>query len=147
MQLERLTQEKNHMKVGVISLITAMLLALPAFAGPPPCTGGDSDSDGHQKTCDNCSNEKNPNQEDTDNDGCGNHCDPDFDQNGVVAAADFSRLAVAFGQTVPPASPNIDIAPVPLGSIIAAADFSKLAVYFGGTPGPSGTTSGTTACP
>jgi hypothetical protein len=66
---------------------------------------------------------------------------------GTVGAADFSRLAVVFGSPVPPASPNIDMAPQPLDGVIGAADFSNLAVSFGGAPGPSGTTSGTTPCP
>jgi hypothetical protein len=117
------------------------------MAGTTVCEGGDSDSDGHEKTCDNCSNAKNVNQEDTDGDGCGNRCDPDFNQDGTVGAADFSRLAVVFGSAVPPASPNIDIGPEPLDNTIGAADFSNLASNFGGTPGPSGTTSGTTTCP
>jgi hypothetical protein len=135
------------MKVGVITLMAAMLLALPAMAGPPDCTGGDSDSDGHELTCDNCSAAANAGQEDTDSDGCGNRCDPDFNQDGAVGAADFSRLAGVFGSPVPPASPNIDIAPEPLDGTIGAGDFSTLAGKFGGVPGPSGTTSGTTACP
>jgi hypothetical protein len=151
MQPERHTEEKDRMKVGVITLMAAMLLALPALAGPPDCplggSGGDSDSDGIQLSCDNCSAAANANQEDTDGDGCGNRCDPDFNQDGVVAAADFSRLASNFGSLVPPASPNLDIGPEPLDNVVAAADFSNLAANFGGVPGPSGTTSGTTTCP
>ena len=135
------------MKVGVLIFMTATLLALPATAGTEQCTGGDSDSDGIQLTCDNCSAAANAAQDDTDSDGCGNRCDPDFNQDGTVGAADFSRLAVVFGSAVPPASPNIDIGPEPLDNTIGAADFSNLASNFGGTPGPFGRTSGTTACP
>jgi len=55
----------------------------------------------------------NPSQTDSDSDGCGNRCDPDFNQDGVVGIAGFSVLAASLN----------------------------------GPPGPSGTTSGTTACP
>jgi hypothetical protein len=139
------------MKLGAITLMTAMLFALPALAGPVGCpesgTGGDADSDGIELTCDNCSAAANVNQEDSDSDGCGNRCDPDFNQDGTVGAADFSRLAVNFGSAVPPASPNLDIGPEPLDNTVGAADFSNLAVSWAGPAGPSGTTSGTTACP
>ena len=79
------------MKVGIISILTALLLALPAFAGTvDPCAGGggapDLDGDGYQDDlCDNCSLKANASQTDSDGDGCGNVCDADFDQNGVVA--------------------------------------------------------------
>jgi hypothetical protein len=109
----------------------------------------DSDSDGFGDVCDNCTDSFNPDQIDTDDDRCGNRCDPDFNPDGVVGAADFSRLAVAWGLSVsvPPASPNLDIGPEPLDGVVGSADFSQLAVGFHGAPGPSGTTSGTTACP
>ena len=100
------------MKLRAITLMTALLLALPALGGPP-CTGPDQDSDGHVDMCDNCLTDPNVSQTDCDSDGCGNVCDADFDQSGLVAIADFSRFAILFG----------------------------------GAPGPSGTTSGTTACP
>jgi cysteine-rich repeat protein len=107
----------------------------------------DWDDDGIDDSCDNCSLRYNPAQIDTDADGCGNQCDADFTQDGTVGAGDFFEFAGAYGSLVPPASPNIDIGPDPLDGAIGAADFFILATSYGGAPGPSGTTSGTTACP
>ena len=66
------------MKVGVITLMTAFLLALPlaAFAGAPACD--DTDSDGVCDTeapIDNCIDTPNPAQGDLDSDGQGDVCD------------------------------------------------------------------------
>jgi hypothetical protein len=130
-----------------MTLLAALLLALPALAGTEVCEGGDVDNDGVQHTCDNCSQNANASQTDTDLDGCGNRCDADFNQDGIVGAADFSRYAAQFGLPVPPADPNLDIHPDPPDGVIGAGDFSVLAGAFGGPPGPSGTTSGTTPCP
>jgi hypothetical protein len=114
-----------------------------------PCTplGVDTDADGIDDACDNCTLAFNPAQIDTDADGCGNQCDADFTQDGIVGAGDFFWLGQAYGSLVPPANPNLDIGPDPLDGAIGADDFYSLAVSFGGAPGPSGTTSGTTACP
>jgi hypothetical protein len=148
MQPERLTEEKTHMKVGAITLMTALLLALPAFAGPPdPCLGApDTDGDGHTDPCDNCLLVPNVSQTDCDSDGCGNVCDGDFNQDGVTAIADFSSFAGAFGGSSCIHDIGVPDPPQPDGTV-AIADFSRFAALFGGPPGPSGTTSGTTACP
>jgi hypothetical protein len=148
MQPERFTEEKTHMKVGAITLMTALLLALPAFAGPPdPCAGfPDTDSDGFTDPCDNCLNIANPSQTDCDSDGCGNICDADFDQNGVVAAGDLNSLLGAFGSGSCKHDIGAPDPPEPNG-VVAAGDLARLLALFGTAPGPSGTTSGTTACP
>jgi len=125
-----------------------VVFVVPAQAGPPDCCcGTDTDGDTHFDLCDNCLLVANPDQTDSDGDGCGNRCDPDFNQDGVVGAADFAVLAVNYGSAVPPAAAYLDIGPDPLDGIVGAADFSKYASTFGGVPGPSGTTAGTTACP
>jgi len=48
----------------------------------------DRDGDGVEDARDNCRDIPNPDQRDTDGDGFGNACDPDFDGDGVVSAGD-----------------------------------------------------------
>ncbi len=57
-----------------------------------PCAaaGGDSDGDGICNNQDNCPNTYNPNQADTDQDGIGNVCDSDNDNDGITDAAENS---------------------------------------------------------
>lgn len=133
------------MKHGMIVLIAAVaLIGLPmaGWAG----VAVDTDGDGVVDVLDNCVAKPNASQNDSDGDGCGNACDQDITQDGVVAILDFSALALAFGSTVPPANPALDFTEPP-DHIIAILDFSAMSLVFTGTPGPSGTTSGTTACP
>ena len=56
---------------------------------PLACAGEMCDDDGDERLnrSDNCARVANPSQCDTDQDGYGNLCDPDFDQNGRVEAA------------------------------------------------------------
>jgi hypothetical protein len=141
------------MKIQPIILVAALLAALPALpalAGVDCfcCYGGgvDVDGDGWGAECDNCILVFNPSQTDSDYDGCGNACDADFNQDGVVAIGDFSALAGSLNGPPPPPG-SMDIAPDPPDGVIAIGDFSALAGQLNGPPGPSGTTSGLTACP
>ncbi len=95
------------MKVGVITLMTALLFALPAMAGDP-CVGPDTDSDGFVDICDNCDAIPNPTQNDDDTDGYGDICDCDYDNNGACDGSDFLALGANFGTTVPPCPADID---------------------------------------
>ena len=73
----------------LVSLLVSMLsigVATIAFAGPGL---GDSDGDGFDDVFDNCKDAPNVSQLDVDGDGCGNLCDGDFDQDGVVSGGDF----------------------------------------------------------
>ncbi len=59
--------------------------------------GIDSDDDTVPDYLDNCSLTANPDQKDTDNDGYGNMCDCDLDNNGRVDRSDFITFRQAWG--------------------------------------------------
>jgi rhodanese-related sulfurtransferase len=54
----------------------------------------DSDQDGINDDLDNCPNNYNPSQADSDHDGVGNVCDPDFPNLYVIDRIDFKDFAV-----------------------------------------------------
>ncbi|MFK8031277.1 MAG: LamG-like jellyroll fold domain-containing protein [Gammaproteobacteria bacterium] len=60
----------------------------------------DSDGDSVPDTEDNCSLVANDNQRDTDEDGFGNVCDPDLNNDGIVNFVDVSLWIEFFGSTV-----------------------------------------------
>jgi hypothetical protein len=65
-----------------------------------PCDGGqigDTDGDTIDDLFDNCTLIANSDQRDTDSDGYGSVCDPDFNQNNFVDPVDFSTLKTMFG--------------------------------------------------
>ena len=59
----------------------------------------DFDGDGVGDTLDNCSKRANPAQNDTDLDDCGNLCDADYDNNGIVDSAGLGFFTQCFGTT------------------------------------------------
>ena len=69
----------------ILSTLLVMLIGLPALAQ----TSLDRDGDGHEDTVDNCHQLANPTQRDTDGDGFGDHCDADFNNDGLVSTRDF----------------------------------------------------------
>ena len=85
------------MKINIITLGCAILLAvglsLGVGAGPIVDTDGDGVIDG----IDNCAGLRNAEQCDTDQDGYGNGCDGDFDKNQVAGVSDFNTFGAAFG--------------------------------------------------
>jgi len=104
------------------------------------CSGADGDADGMPDSCDNCSAVRNGldapapgEQRDSDDDGFGNACDCDFDQNGRCGVEDIATfltdLIAGRGDTTDMnGDDRVDI-----------SDF----IYFvhgflAGTPGPSG---------
>ncbi len=91
----------------------------------------DQDSDGIIDVSDNCILVANPEQRDTDGDGFGNYCDPDFDNTLVVNAGDLAYLKSMFFT----ADPHADLD----GSgYVNAADLAILKSFFFKAPGPSG---------
>ena len=131
------------MKRTLFAATLALLLwGAPALAGPQ----SDFDSDGVWDNSDNCSETANSDQDDTDADDCGNLCDTDYDQNGQTGFSDFGPFSVNFGNTGHPMQQHSE--PVDPARVVGFGDFGLFSVSFGSVaPGPSGTTSGTAACP
>ena len=100
--------------------------------------------DGVSYLIDNCVEECNTNQDDTDLDDCGNLCDADYDNNGVVGLADFGAFVAAFGGTD---QEYCHVEPILGGCTVGLADFGFMVSRYGTIPGPSSTTAGSTACP
>ena len=134
------------MKVGIISFIAALLLALPAIAGPgDPCADNtglpDFDTDGVRDECDNCDEVSNAAQIDGDQDGYGDVCDCEFSTsaspNGACDGPDFINfVSNAFGTTVPPTNCEFEVAR-PTNGAIDGPDFIAFVGMFGGFPGPA----------
>lgn len=105
---------------------------IPAFAQ----SNDDADGDGVMDRYDNCSGVPNgpsqySNQVDSDGDGIGNSCDPDYDQSGTVTVADFAVFLSQFGKT----APGIDLDGA---GAVTVADFSLFMGRYGKAPGESG---------
>ncbi|MCH2169516.1 thrombospondin type 3 repeat-containing protein [Myxococcota bacterium] len=98
----------------------------------------DRDGDGVADTLDNCTSIANAGQLDTDADGCGNVCDSDYDQNGVVGTADFAAFRGAF-QAAVAGNPGFDPAADAEGDeVIGTSDFAFFRGQFQrAVPGPS----------
>jgi hypothetical protein len=130
-------------RILLVATLTLLLWGTSAFAG----NFSDLDLDGVSDQLDNCSEKINASQDDTDADDCGNLCDADYDQSGLVDFGDFGAFAAAFGlsgntlpQHVEPISPDAPRA-------VDFGDFGYFASAFSSGPGPSGTTASTVACP
>jgi hypothetical protein len=128
------------MKRALVAATLVLLLSgMPALAGPPPDADGDTVPDAE----DNCSDVANLDQDDTDKDFCGNACDADYDDSGLVTFADYFQFATAFNTND---EGKCHTGTIP-GCTVGFAQYFFFATAFGGVPGPSGTTTGTTACP
>ncbi len=142
----RVWGDSLYREVFKMKWFASVMLSVLLASGAAPALGGtlcgDADGDLEDDCEDNCSDSVNPNQDDTDGDGCGNVCDADCDQNGIVNFADFTCFAGAFLT----GNPNQKLTEPVTGQV----NFADFAVFAGGfllPPGPSGTTSGQTACP
>jgi hypothetical protein len=121
------------MKLGLFASMLALALAVgipsASFAGP---NLGDSDGDGIDDLFDNCTDIPNAVQIDVDGDGCGNPCDADYTQDGLIGGPDFLIFRADFGTSAPGlvTDHNGD-------DIVGGPDFLTFRAGFGGTPGPS----------
>ncbi len=116
----------------------------------------DADADGLTDARDNCTLAPNgrpvapgepEDQRDTDADGFGNACDPDFDGDGIVGASDFIDLSQAYGSAEGDAGydPDVDLDG---DGAVGDADWQIFQAAFGSPPGPSGLAcAGTVPCP
>lgn len=92
----------------------------------------DTDGDGVDDDLDNCTIVSNPDQRDTDNDGYGNFCDADFNNNGIANFLDLSSLAALFGTV------GSDLVQDMNGDdVVNFFDIQLYSLYFGLPPGPS----------
>jgi len=136
MFLIRTIQAKN---ISAMFLILSLMITNSVFAATAT-NGPDSDGDGVIDSSDNCILVANgpsiPDvggniQLDTDGDGYGNICDPDFDNNLSVNAADLAYFKTKFFSVDPDADLNGN-------GVVNAADLAILKTMFFKAPGPSG---------
>lgn len=117
------------------------------FSHGCPVCGADGDGDEVCDTADNCLGTSNASQTDSDQDGYGNACDPDVNNDGVVGGPDFAFFRAAFGSRC--GDPEYDpVADFNDDCVVGGPDFSVFAAHFGGGPGPSAhVCAGTVPCP
>lgn len=114
--------------VLAVSLCIAPVLAAQAQ---------DADGDGIPDSIDNCRLVPNANQRDTNGDGFGNICDPDFNGDGIVNINDFNRLKARLG-----ISPVVDVdTDLDGNGAVNVNDLNRLKSYLGLPPGPGAASS------
>ena len=80
---------KNYPFLKIVILVCLTIFISHSCDNEPvePIVIIDTDNDGIPENVDNCPSVANPNQEDSDNDGIGNLCDPDYDELTVPLAS------------------------------------------------------------
>lgn len=113
-----------------VIIVSAMLLVLNPVFITSAFAATDTDGDGVIDDSDNCILKANPPQRDTDSDGYGNYCDPDFNNDLIVNAADLGYLKSNFFSNDQDADLNGD-------GMVNAGDLAILKLFFFQPPGPS----------
>lgn len=125
---------------------TALWTLALACLSPSSAWAQDTDGDGIPNAADNCTTKPNSSQLDTNADGYGNACDPDYNNNGGVETADYLRMGGAFGSHSGDPNYDPDIDSTGDGDI-DSLEYLLVGSYFGKPPGPSGLTcAGTIPC-
>jgi hypothetical protein len=119
----------------IFSILCAAMLSMGMALSATAGSVSDVDGDGVPDAFDNCVNVPNgplggscSNQEDADNDGFGNACDGDLDQDGNTLVNDFVVLLGLFGSAGGPGDLDCD------GTVLVN-DFVILLGLFGSPPG------------
>ena len=127
---------RNGLRGFRTSLRSVAALAIACALGPAGAAlAQDADLDDAPDGADTCRDVANRDQNDTNNDGIGNLCDADYNNDGVVGIPDFARFRDAFGKKVGDAGFDQDVDADGDGRI-GLADFNVLRRYFGKAPGP-----------
>ena len=129
-----------------------VLVALAVACGSGGASGSskcdDLDLDGVCDAFDNCLEVENPSQVDSDQDGYGNFCDPDLNNDGIVGMPDFNALRQVYGEACTLGSGYWQDADFNSDCLIGESDFGIYRSYVGGPPGPSGyACAGMVPCP
>jgi hypothetical protein len=133
------------MRLNIITLACAALLAIGLSFGVGAGPIVDTDSDGVIDDLDNCTTVPNPDQCDLDLDGYGSACDGDYTQDWSTGGPDFSTFKSWFG-SIPAAPPEIG-ADQNCDGVVGGPDFATFKGLFGTVVGPSGLLcAGSVAC-
>jgi alpha-tubulin suppressor-like RCC1 family protein len=96
----------------------------------------DTDGDTVPDPIDNCTLVPNPAQCDSDDDGFGNHCDGDLNNNGATNAQDVTLFRQQLGQ--PSVGPTFNQADMNCNGAVNAQDVTLFRVRLGSPAGPAG---------
>lgn len=134
MEIRALRPERDTRLEQAVRPILHLVTCLIALLLAPGAWGQimDSDADGLEDPWDNCSQTYNPAQLDQDEDGFGDRCDADFDNDGIVAGSDFTYFTERFGL----GGAAAEGADLDGSGSVAGNDFVLFMDLFGREPGP-----------